>query len=71
MIRSLSPLAHCEIVLTTTHQAHLDSMAGHETGALEIVGKPYDLEVIVDAVSRGIAARHSATPRRFGQAAAT
>jgi len=34
-------------VLTTTHKQHLDALAGLDTGAIEIIGKPYDLGVIV------------------------
>jgi hypothetical protein len=29
-------------------------LVGSDTGAIEIVGKPYDLKVIVDAVARGL-----------------
>jgi hypothetical protein len=41
-------------VLTTTNKRQLDSLVGQETGAIEVVGKPYDLEAIVDAVTRGL-----------------
>ena len=54
LIRTLRLLEGCAIVLTTTHKEHLDSLAGRDTGAIEIIGKPYDLQAIVDAVSRGI-----------------
>ena len=47
-------LAQCAVVLTTTHKQHLDALAGEDTGAIEIVGKPYDLDIIVDAIARGI-----------------
>jgi CheY-like chemotaxis protein len=65
LLRTAGPLAHCPVVLTTTHKEHLDSLAGQDTGAIEIVGKPYDLQVIADAVARAIEAAGSG-PRRFG-----
>jgi DNA-binding response OmpR family regulator len=40
------------IVLTTTNVGHLNAIAGRDTGAIEIVGKPYDLDLIVSAVKR-------------------
>jgi hypothetical protein len=42
-------------------------LAGQETEALEIIGKPYDLEVIVNAVVEGLKRRDNAGPRQFGQ----
>jgi CheY-like chemotaxis protein len=65
LLRTTGPLAQCPVVLTTTHKEHLDSLAGQDTGAIEIVGKPYDLQVIADAVARAIEAAGSG-PRRFG-----
>lgn len=55
--RNAEVLKHCHIVLTTTNKKHLDTLAGQETGAIEIVGKPYDLEAIADGVSRGLESR--------------
>ena len=63
MIRALRPLERCAIVLTTTHYGHLNTLAGEAVEALEIVGKPYDLEAIVDAVDRGIDRRRRQAPR--------
>jgi hypothetical protein len=41
--------------VTTTHVQHVNTMAGYETGAIEIVGKPYDLDLIVAGVKKAIA----------------
>jgi CheY-like chemotaxis protein len=68
LLRTIGPLARCALVLTTTHKQHLDALAGLDTGAVEIIGKPYDLGVIVDAVGRGIDEKLNAGSRAFGQA---
>ena len=39
--------------MTTTHKANLENLVG-PTEAIEIVGKPYDLQQIVDAVKRAV-----------------
>jgi CheY-like chemotaxis protein len=62
LIRLLSPLEHCALVLTTTHKQHLDALVGHDSGAIEIVGKPYDLQLIVDAVARALDLKHRGGP---------
>jgi DNA-binding response OmpR family regulator len=49
------------VVVTTTHKLHLDKIAGFDSGAIEIVGKPYDLDQVVTAVQSGI---KSAAERR-------
>jgi DNA-binding response OmpR family regulator len=38
------------IVLTTTNKMRLDEIVGNESYAIEIVGKPYDLQQISDAI---------------------
>ena len=65
LLRTADVLRNCHIVLTTTHKEHLDSLAGQDTGAIEIVGKPYDLQVIVDSVTRGLENRLSPDVRQF------
>ena len=41
-------------VITTTNKPALDKLVG-ETEALEIIGKPYDLAQVVDAVRAALA----------------
>ena len=41
-------------VITTTNVRALDSIVREHTGALEIVGKPYDLEQVVRAVESAL-----------------
>lgn len=48
-----------QVVLTTTNKARLDEIVGFETGAFEIVGKPYDLNAIVAAVGRALETRRA------------
>jgi len=54
LVRSSEPAKHCRFVLTTTNKPALDKLVG-ETDALEIIGKPYDLQRVVDAVERALA----------------
>jgi hypothetical protein len=50
-------------VLTTTHLPHLNELAGQDTGAIEIVGKPYDLKAIVGTVRFAIEDRGRSSAR--------
>jgi DNA-binding response OmpR family regulator len=54
LLRTSEVLANRAVVLTTTHKEHLDRLAGTDTQALEIVGKPYDLDLIVRAVKAAL-----------------
>lgn len=51
LVRSSQPAQGCRFILTTTNKPALDKLVG-ETEALEIIGKPYDLQLVVDAVLR-------------------
>ena len=68
LLRTSHLLAHCVIVLTATNKAQLESLCGDDTdtGAIELVGKPYDIQAIVEAVTWGLQARASAGPRAVG-----
>jgi CheY-like chemotaxis protein len=41
-----------KVVVTTTNKRVLEQLVGEKTDAHEIVGKPYDLQAIVDTVRR-------------------
>ena len=49
LVRSSQPVQTCRFVLTTTNKPALDKLVG-ATEAIEIIGKPYDLERVVEAV---------------------
>lgn len=42
------------VVVTTTNKRALDSLLGERTDAIEIIGKPYDLDVVVRAVESAV-----------------
>lgn len=67
LLRSTAPMEGCGVVLTTTNKKNLDTLAGHDTGAIEVVGKPYDIDLIVDTVMRAIDNCRSEERRLFGQ----
>ena len=54
LVRNLEPVKGRPFVITTTNKPALDKLVG-ETEALEIIGKPYDLAQIVDAVRAALA----------------
>ena len=49
LVRSSEALQRREFVLTTTNKPALDKLVG-DTEALEIIGKPYDLRRVIEAV---------------------
>jgi len=49
LVRSSQAVQDCKFVLTTTNLPALDRLVG-DTGALEIIGKPYDLDRVIGAV---------------------
>lgn len=52
-VLTVSGLKPCQFVLVTTNQRALNQLVG-ETGSLEIVGKPMDLDQLLDAVNTAI-----------------
>ena len=54
--RASPALADVPFVVTTTNQRALENLVG-PTGACEIIGKPYDLRVVVAAVQRAAGRR--------------
>jgi DNA-binding NarL/FixJ family response regulator len=54
LVRSSQPAQECRFILTTTNKPALEQLVG-ETEALEIIGKPYDLRQVVDAVRTALA----------------
>jgi CheY-like chemotaxis protein len=53
LVRSSDAAKQSQFVITTTNKPALDKLVG-ETEALEIIGKPYDLQLVVDAVRRAL-----------------
>lgn len=49
LVRSSEPARECRFILTTTNKPALDRLVG-ENDALEIIGKPYDLDRVIAAV---------------------
>jgi hypothetical protein len=56
-LRSRPPLAGRQFVLTTTNVARVRETIGTSENVYEVVGKPFDLDVIVRAVKEASRAR--------------
>ena len=54
LLRRLDVMKGRAVVITTTHKANLEKLVG-PTEAIEILGKPYDIEEVIRAVKRVVA----------------
>jgi DNA-binding response OmpR family regulator len=63
LVRAVLNVYRCSLVLTTTNTQQLDRAIGSESGAIEIVGKPYDIEAIADRVDAVMQRAADAGPR--------
>ena len=54
LVREAPAMRGRVFVLTTTHKANLERLVG-PTDAIEILGKPFDLNQVVEAVNRAVA----------------
>ena len=51
-LRDTEALRGCDFVVTTTHVKHVRELAGPHLELFEVIGKPYDLGLIVDQVTK-------------------
>jgi CheY-like chemotaxis protein len=51
-IRASPACEGVQFVITTTHEKHVKKIAGTAEQLIEIVGKPYDLDLVVQAVHK-------------------
>jgi DNA-binding response OmpR family regulator len=65
LVRSSSALDGRGIVLTTTHKGHLDALTSGDSGALEIVGKPVDIDELVRRIRYALRHRDQTPPLAF------
>jgi len=54
LVRSSEPVKDLQFVLTTTNKPALEGLVG-ATEAIEIIGKPYDLQQVIQAVRSALA----------------
>lgn len=53
-LREAGGMENRGLVLTTTNKKRLDETAGADSAAIEIVGKPYDLQQISNAITNAL-----------------
>jgi DNA-binding response OmpR family regulator len=55
MLRQTDVVKGRHLVVTTTNKAALNEIVGEETGVLEIIGKPYEMDALSNEVRRVLA----------------
>jgi DNA-binding NtrC family response regulator len=53
LLRTTEAMRARAVVVTTTHKGHLEKLVG-PTDAIEIIGKPYDLDQVIRAVRQAL-----------------
>ena len=66
LLRRIGPLQDRAIVLTTTNKPQVDALVSRDSARVEVLGKPYDPQDVLDAVKRAIEMQE-----RAGSGAAT
>jgi CheY-like chemotaxis protein len=61
------PFVQCPIVVTTTNERALARIVGAASGLIELVGKPYDLGQLYDAIVRAAALDQESAPESHGR----
>ena len=56
-LRAHETMAECPVVITSTHAAYVQKVAGHNHRVYEIIGRPLDLDEIVRAVKDAVWSR--------------
>src|SRR5258705_3456950 len=57
LLQSSDALEDFKWVITTTHKRRLEELVGDTGEVIEIVGKPYDMQQIIDAVRAALGTR--------------
>ena len=63
LIREVLTTYRCSLVLTTTNTEQLNRAVRNDAGAIELVGKPYDIDAIADRVEAVMERATEAGPR--------
>ncbi len=56
-MREIPVFEGCQFVLTSTNAQYVQKLAGRDQHVYEIIGKPFDLEQIIQAVKEALRAR--------------
>jgi hypothetical protein len=61
-IRDMPACRHIRVVVTSTNANHVRALAGDAVTVYEIIGKPYDLGVVVRAVEAALGSSRPLRP---------